>query len=91
MLMTAAIFLLMQKVKLITSPLICRALANLTKLGFGVYCVHYFFVEPSYLLTLWLGIPIPAIVPVSAVFTLAATWLFVYLLSKLPYSKYIIG
>ena len=28
---------------------------------------------------------------VSAVFTLAATWLFVYLLSKLPYSKYIIG
>ena len=90
MLMTAAIFLLMQKVR-ITSPLICRALANLTKLGFGVYCVHYFFVGPSYLLTLWLGIPIPAIVPVSAVFTLAATWLFVYLLSKLPYSKYIIG
>jgi surface polysaccharide O-acyltransferase-like enzyme len=90
MLMTAAIFLLMQKVR-ITSPLICQALANLTKLGFGVYCVHYFFVGPSYLLTLWLGIPIPAIVPVSAVFTLAATWLFVYLLSKLPYSKYIIG
>lgn len=90
MLMTAAIFLLMQKVR-ITSPLICRALANLTKLGFGIYCVHYFFVGPSYLLTLWLHIPIPAIVPVSAVFTLAATWLFVYLLSKLPYSKYVIG
>lgn len=90
MLMTAAIFLLVQKVR-ISSPLICRALANLTKLGFGVYCVHYFFVGPSYLLTLWLGIPVSAIVPVSAVFTLAATWGFVWLLSKLPYSKYIIG
>lgn len=90
MLMTAAIFLLVQKVR-ISSPFICRALANLTKLGFGVYCVHYFFVGPSYLLTLWLGIPVPAIVPVSAVFTLAASWIFTHLLSKLPYSKYIIG
>nr|WP_129730780.1 acyltransferase family protein [Parabacteroides goldsteinii] len=90
MLMTAAIFLLVQKVH-ITSPLVCRALANLTKVGFGVYCVHYFFVGPSYLLTLWLGVPVPAIVPVSAVFTLAASWAFTYLVSKLPYSKYIIG
>ncbi|RHR38974.1 acyltransferase [Parabacteroides sp. AF18-52] len=90
MLMTAAIFLLVQKAR-ISSPFICGALANLTKLGFGVYCVHYFFIGPSYLLTLWLGVPVPAIVPVSAIFTLAASWMFTYLLSKLPYSKYIIG
>lgn len=90
MLMTAAIFLLVQKVR-ITSPFICRALANLTKVGFGIYCVHYFFIGPSYLLTLWLGVPIPAIVPVSAVFTLAASWMFTFMLSKLPHSKYIIG
>ena len=90
MLMTAAIFLLVKKVR-ISSPFICGALANLTKLGFGVYCVHYFFIGPSYLLTLWLGVPVPAIVPVSAIFTLAASWMFTYLLSKLPYSKYIIG
>lgn len=90
MLMTAAIFLLVQKVR-ITSPFICRALANLTKVGFGIYCVHYFFIGPSYLLTLWLGVPIPAIVPVSAVFTLAASWMFTFMLSKLPNSKYIIG
>ena len=90
MLMTAAIFLLVKKVR-ISSPFICGALANLTKLGFGVYCVHYFFIGPSYLLTLWLGVPVPAIVPVSAIFTLAASWMFTYLLSKLLYSKYIIG
>ena len=90
MLMTAAIFLLVKKVR-ISSPFMCGALANLTKLGFGVYCVHYFFIGPSYLLTLWLGVPVPAIVPVSAIFTLAASWMFTYLLSKLPYSKYIIG
>lgn len=90
MLMTAAIFLLVQKVR-ITSPFICRALVNLTKVGFGIYCVHYFFIGPSYLLTLWLGVPIPAIVPVSAVFTLAASWMFTFMLSKLPHSKYIIG
>ena len=90
MLMTAAIFLLVKKVR-ISSPFICGALANLTKLGFGVYCVHYFFIGPSYLLTLWLRVPVPAIVPVSAIFTLAASWMFTYLLSKLPYSKYIIG
>ena len=45
LLMTAAIFLLVRKVR-ITSPVICRALANLTKCGFGLYCVHYFFVGP---------------------------------------------
>lgn len=90
MMMTAAIFLLVQKVR-ISSSLIRNALANLTKLGFGIYCVHYFFIGPSYLLTLWLGVPIPAIVPVSAVFTLVCSWVFTYLLSKLPHSKYIIG
>lgn len=41
LLMTAAVFLLVRKVR-ITSPVICRALANLTKCGFGLYCVHYF-------------------------------------------------
>lgn len=90
MLMTVALFLLMQKVR-ITSSVLCRMLANLTRLGFGVYCAHYFFIGPSYMLTVALGVPVPMIVPVSAVFTLAATWLFVYGLSKLPYSKYIIG
>lgn len=90
LLMTIAIFWVMQKVR-VSSSFIRKALANLTKLGFGIYCIHYFFVGPSYLLTVWLGVPVSAIVPVSALFTLAATWAFTYLLSKLPGAKYLIG
>lgn len=90
MLMTASIFLLVKKVR-VSSPAICAALANLTKCGFGIYVVHYFFVGPSYMLANWLGVPIPVLVPVSAVFALIASWILVYLLSKLPYSRYIVG
>lgn len=90
MLMTTAIFLLVQKVR-ISSPSVCRMLSNLTKCGFGIYCVHYFFVGPSYLFANYIGIPIQALVPVSAVLTLVASWALVYLLGKLPYSRYIVG
>ena len=90
MLMTAAIFLLVRKVR-ITSPVICRALANLTKCGFGLYCVHYFFVGPSYMFAQWIGTPIPALVPVSTILTFICSWSFTYLVSKLPHAKYIIG
>ena len=90
LLMTAAIFLLVRKVR-ITSPVICRALANLTKCGFGLYCVHYFFVGPSYMFAQWIGTPIPALVPVSTILTFICSWSFTYLVSKLPHAKYIIG
>ena len=62
-----------------------------TKCGFGLYCVHYFFVGPSYLFAQWIGTPVPALVPVSAVLTFICSWSFTYLVSKLPYAKYIIG
>ena len=90
LLMTAAVFLLVQKVR-ITSPAICRALANLTKCGFGLYCVHYFFVGPSYMFAQWIGTPVPALVPVSTVLAFTCAWSFTYLVSKLPHAKYIIG
>ena len=90
LLMTAAIFLLVRKVR-ITSPVICRALANLTKCGFGLYCVHYFFVGPSYMFAQWIGTPIPALVTVSTILTFICSWSFTYLVSKLPHAKYIIG
>lgn len=90
LLMTAAVFLLVRKVR-ITSPVICRALANLTKCGFGLYCVHYFFVGPSYMFAQWIGTPIPALVPVSTILTFICSWSFTYLVSKLPHAKYIIG
>lgn len=88
--MTAALFLLVKKVR-ISSPVICQVLANLTKCGFGIYVVHYFFVGPSYMLANWIGTPVSALVPVSALFAFVASWALVYLLNKLPFSRYIVG
>lgn len=47
--MTAAVFLLMQKIR-IRRQTIVRLLANMTKCGFGIYIVHYFLVGPFFLL-----------------------------------------
>lgn len=89
-LMAIAVFLLVQKVN-VTSLSIRRALANLTRCGFGLYCVHYFFVGPSYMFAQWLGTPVPFLVPVSMLFTFVCAWAFALGISKLPGSKYIIG
>lgn len=41
LLMTLAAFLLMKKV-VVNTPVVVKALANMTKCGFGIYMVHYF-------------------------------------------------
>ena len=89
-LMTIPIFMAARYID-VKSETVRRALANLTLCGFGIYCVHYFFVGPCYLLTQFIGTPLPLIVPVSALFTFICSWTTVYLLSKLPKAKYIIG
>lgn len=89
-LMAIAVFLLVQKVN-VTSAFIRRGLANLTRCGFGLYCVHYFFVGPSYMFAQWLGTPVPLLVPVSMFFTFVCAWAFALGISKLPGAKYIIG
>ena len=89
-LMAIAVFLLVQKVN-VTSLSIRRVLANLTRCGFGLYCVHYFFVGPSYMFAQWLGTPVPLLVPVSMLFTFVCAWAFAFGISKLPGAKYIIG
>ena len=89
-LMAIAVFLLVQKVN-VMSAFIRRALANLTRCGFGLYCVHYFFVGPSYMFAQWLGTSVPLLVPVSMLFTFVCAWAFAFGISKLPGAKYIIG
>ena len=88
--MTIPVFLIARYAK-VGSEKLRLALANLTKCGFGKYCVLYFFIGPCYVCTLWLGVPIPVVVPVSALFTFACSWTFVYFVSKLPGAKYVIG
>lgn len=88
--MTIPIFMIARYVD-VKSEKIRRALANLTVCGFGIYCVHYFFVGPSYLLVKFIGIPLSLIVPAATVIAFICSWATVYMLSKLPKSKYIIG
>ncbi|MDP4183973.1 MAG: acyltransferase, partial [Bacteroidota bacterium] len=50
MLMTAAVFLLVQKVR-VSSGNVSKVLAHIAKCGFGIYMCHYFFIGPAYMLT----------------------------------------
>ena len=88
--MTIPVFMIARYIN-VNSEMIRRALANLTFCGFGIYCVHYFFVGPSYLLVKFIGVPLSLIVPASTIIAFVCSWCTVYLLSKLPKSKYIIG
>lgn len=89
-LMTLAIFLLVQKIR-ISSETLRHALANLTKCGFGIYMVHYFFVGPSYLLAQTIGIPIALQIPVAGIFVFVISWTVVRLIYLLPKAKWIAG
>ena len=73
MLMTVAVYLLAQKVK-ITSAFLTSALTNLTRCGLGIYLIHYFLVGTGYLVVETLGMPIPLQVPVTALLVFLAAW-----------------
>lgn len=89
-LMTIPIFMLARYVE-VKSGVIRRALKSIAVYGFGIYCIHYFFVGPSYLLVKSLHVPLSVMIPLSALLTFLCSWATVSLLGKLPKSKYIIG
>lgn len=86
LLMTLAVFLLLQKV-VVTNPFVVRALANMTKCGFGIYMVHYFIVGPFFLLIGPSRIPIPLQVPLMAVCIFLCSWAFTALMYRLMPDK----
>lgn len=86
LLMTLAVFLLLQKV-VVTNPFAVRALANMTKCGFGIYMVHYFIVGPFFLLIGPSRIPIPLQVPLMAVCIFLCSWAFTALMYRLMPDK----
>ena len=92
LLMTLAVFLLLQKV-VVKAPVAVNALANLTKCGFGIYMVHYFIVGPFFLLIGPSSIPIPLQVPLMAICIFLCSWTFTALIYKLmPYkARYFMG
>ena len=91
-LMTIAVFLLLQK-SVVTSPTLVKLLANLTKCGFGIYMVHYFVVGPFFLLIGSSAIPIPLQVPLMAVCIFVCSWAFTALVYHLMPKKarYLMG
>jgi len=90
MLMTTAVFLLIQKVR-IHGVKARKVLAQIAKCAFGIYMCHYFFIGPAYLLTVALHTPVALQIPVTAVLVFLAAWSLVSLIYKLPKAKYIVG
>lgn len=90
--MTAPIFMLVKKVN-IKSPIVQKALANLTLCGFGVYMVHFFFTGPSVVVMRMIGIPLCLQIPCAAVLAFAVSWAIVYLIYRIAgkKAKYIVG
>lgn len=80
--MTLAVFLALQKV-VVSTPALIRSLANITKCGFGIYMVHYFPVDPAFLLIGNFNLPIPLQVPVMAIFIFLCAWGFTALMYRI--------
>lgn len=91
-LMTAALFLVVRKIKIKSDKLI-SLLANITKCGLGIYMAHYFVVGLGYALADAMAIPVSLRIPVTAVIAFAICWAFVTLCYKFSpkYSKWIFG
>ena len=92
LLMTLAVFLLLQKVR-IENKRVISLLANMTKCGFGIYMVHYFIVGPFFLLIGPSSIPIPLQVPLMAVCIFFCSWAVTAAIYKIFPNKarYIMG
>lgn len=78
MLMTVAVFMLVRNIQ-ISSPLLVKAFANITKCGLGIYMVHYFVVGLGYTIADMLTVPVAVRIPVTAMIAFVLSWSFVAL------------
>lgn len=76
LLMTVAVFLLVQKTQ-IHSPLIVSLLANISRYGLGIYMIHYFIVGIGYLIIERLNIPIALQIPLTGILVFLLSWVIV--------------
>ncbi len=58
-------------------------LSGITRCGFGIYMLHYFFVGPTFWAVTACGVPVALRVPVAAIFVLAFSWCSVAMLYRL--------
>ncbi len=89
-LLTVACFLLLKRVR-INIDCLQKPLQSLSRCSFGIYLSHYLFLGPVFHAALTLDMSTPLKMTLATLVALAINWLFVYLLSRLPHSRYIIG
>ena len=92
LLMTIAVFIIVQKIR-ISNKVIISLLKNLTKLGFGIYMIHYFLVGPSWMIVNSLNLPVALQIPVATTSTFAFSWILSALISKVfpKHAKWVLG
>lgn len=88
--MVVGSFVILQKVR-IPNATVRRIIGKLAYLSFGVYLTHFFVVQVSYDYIYILNLPPYIKIPLIATCAFSVTSLFIYILSKLPKSKYLIG
>ena len=91
-LMTAAVFILLQKVR-IHNTLMAKKLSKISKYGFGIYIVHYFVVGPIFILIGKFDLPIPLQVPIMALLIFIISWAFTWFMYRIlgERAKWIMG
>lgn len=88
--MTFALFIILSKVRIqnITAR---KIIAKVSVLTFGIYLTHFLFVQMGYDWISGFEFAPYLQIPVIALLAFTVTGGFTYLLSKLPFSKYLIG
>lgn len=82
LMMTVAVFLLVQKVK-IESPLLVSALSDISRCGLGIYMIHYFIVGIGYWVVDKMDVSVSVRIPVTALLVFLASWGLVSLFYRL--------
>lgn len=89
--MTFSVFVLMQRIK-IKNNSVAKFINGLAKLTFGVYLCHFLLVQIGYdVVYNYIPLPYYLQVPLVAILAYTASTAVVWVLAKLPKSKYIIG
>lgn len=84
-----AIFMMFRLIK--NGGCLYKTVVKLSKLSYGVYLIHLFILGIMYNIFNSMGMPTLSIILLTAVSTFIVSFIVIWLMSKLPKSKYIIG
>ncbi len=91
-LLTVGMFMIIKKAsEYLSCACLMRPLQSLSRLSFGIYLSHYVILGPIYHMAFEWNMSSPVKMTIASFIALAINWLLVYLLSKLPRARYIIG